>query len=164
MAISDNTYLELRVSQWCLIRILGSQRTQCLATNFPALAADLVPGSIVHLVRTITQLSCKHDDLADHQFSNAARVAEWRVKDGDTLVSSILQVNLIGPNTETANDNKILCFLQNPLGKLGLGADADDMDVSISTLSQLQVRFICACRDERPTESFQSIDPLEVRT
>lgn len=50
--------------------------TQGLSANLPALIADLVPGSVVHLIGAVSELSRQHNDLSDNQLRNGARVAE----------------------------------------------------------------------------------------
>lgn len=84
----------------------------------------------MHLVGAITQLAGQHDHLTNDQLGNTARVAEGGVEDGNTLVSGILEVDLVGTDTEATDDDKVLCFLQDSCGELGLGANTDDVDIT----------------------------------
>jgi hypothetical protein len=104
--------------------------TQCLATDLPALVAHFVPGSVVHFVRAVTQLSCKGNNLCDDQLGNTAGVAEGRVEDRNTVVGGILEVDLVGTDAEAADNDQVLGLLQNPLRELGLRADTDDMNIT----------------------------------
>ena len=46
------------------------------------------------------------------------------------MLCCIAEIHLIGTNAETAYHNQILGFSQHSSSELGLGADANDMDVS----------------------------------
>lgn len=106
--------------------------TQGLSANFPALVADLVPGSIVHLAGAVSKLPGQHDDLSDNQLRNGARVAERRVEDGNTVFGGIIEIDLVGSDTEAADHDEVLSLTENPLGELGLRADTDSMDITVS--------------------------------
>lgn len=51
------------------------------------------------------------------------------------MFCSVLYIDLIGPDTEAADDDEILCFTQYPSCKLRFGTDANDMDVSEAQVS-----------------------------
>lgn len=104
--------------------------TQSLATNLPALGANLVPGATVHLVGSVAELTGEGDDLGDDEFGHTAGVGERGVEDGDTMAGSKVEVDLVGANAEATNDKEVLGLTQNTLGKLGLRADADDVDIA----------------------------------
>jgi len=74
----------------------------------------------VHLDGAVTQLSRKGNDFSDNQLRNTARVAEGRVEDGNTVVGSILEVDLIGTDAEAPDNDQVLGLLQNPLRELCL--------------------------------------------
>ena len=84
----------------------------------------------MHLVVAITQLARQGNDLANDQFCDTARVAERRVEHGNAMVRSILQIDLVCPDTEATDSNKVPGLLEYTGCELGLGADPDDMDVS----------------------------------
>lgn len=108
--------------------------TQSLASNLPALGADLVPGASVHLVGSIAKLTGKNDDLGDDQLSNTARVGEGGVEDGNTILGGELKVDLVGTDTEAADDEEVLGLSEDLLGELCLGANTDDLDVTVITI------------------------------
>lgn len=47
-----------------------------------------------------------------------------------TLVCSSLEIHLVSANAETADAQQVLCFIQDSLGELCLGADADNVHIS----------------------------------
>lgn len=108
--------------------------TQSLASNLPALGADLVPGASVHLVGSIAKLTGKNDDLGDDQLSDTARVGEGGVEDGNTILGGELKVDLVGTDTEAADDEEVLGLSEDLLGELCLGANTDDLDVTVITI------------------------------
>ena len=91
----------------------------------------------MHLGRTVAELTSQCNDLGDDQLRNTAGVAEGRVEDGDTVVCGILQVDLIRPNTEAADDDEIAGLFQDARGELGLGTDANHVDITVEQLGQL---------------------------
>ena len=105
--------------------------TQCLTTNFPAAITDLVPGATVELIRSISELARKGNNLSDDQFGDAARIAEGRVEDGNASLGRVFQVDLIGADAKTADDNQVFGSLEHPLGELCLGADANHLNVAV---------------------------------
>lgn len=97
-----------------------ANNTQSLASNLPALGADLVPGASVHLVGSIAKLTGKNDDLGDDQLSDTARVGEGGVEDGDTILGGELEVDLVGADTEATDDEEVLGLSEDLLGELCL--------------------------------------------
>jgi hypothetical protein len=114
-----------------------SDYTEGLSTDLPALVADLVPGALVHLVGTVTELSRQHDDLSNDQLRHTARVTKRRVEDGDTVLGGIFEVDLVGADAEAADDNEVLSLAQHPLRKFRLGADSDGVNVTVVLPSAL---------------------------
>ncbi|KAH3667992.1 hypothetical protein OGAPHI_001746 [Ogataea philodendri] len=106
-----------------------TNNTKGLASDLPALGADLVPDAVVELGGTVTQLSGQGDDLTNDKLCNRPRVGERRVEHGDTGIGRKLKVDLVGSNTETANDTKVLGVFQNVGCQLGLGTDTNSMHV-----------------------------------
>lgn len=104
--------------------------TQSLATNLPALGANLVPGATVHLVGSVAELTGEGDDLGNDELGYTAGVGEGGVEDGDTMAGSEVEVDLVGTNAEATNDKEVLGLTKDTLGQLGLGADADDVDIA----------------------------------
>ena len=102
---------------------------KCLSTNFPTAAADLVPCPFVHLIRAVSELPGKTDDLCNDELSDAARIAEWGVENSYSVLSSILRIDLVCPYTETSYYNQILGFFQDSHCESCLGSNADGMDV-----------------------------------
>lgn len=89
-----------------------------------------MPVSLVHLQVPVTQLSRKEHDLSNDQLSDRAGVGEGRIEDSDTLLRSILEVDLIRADTEAPNDTELFGSIEDLLGDLGLGADTDTMDIT----------------------------------
>jgi hypothetical protein len=88
----------------------------------------------VHLVGSIAKLTGKNDDLGDDQLSNTARVGEGGVEDGNTILGGELKVDLVGTDTEAADDEEVLGLSEDLLGELCLGANTDDLDVTVITI------------------------------
>jgi hypothetical protein len=84
----------------------------------------------VHFIRTITELTGKGDDLSDHELGDTAGVAERGVEHGDTVLRRILEVDLVGTDTEATHDDEVSGFLQHTSRELCLGTDTDDVDVT----------------------------------
>lgn len=84
----------------------------------------------MHLTGAVAKLASQRNDLCNDQLGHTARIAEWRIEDSNTMIGSILKVNLICSDTETANGYKIPSLFQHTSGQLRLRADSDDMDVS----------------------------------
>lgn len=74
----------------------------------------------MHLVGAVAELAGKDHHFTNDQLSNTARIAERGVEDGNTMICSILEINLIGTDTETTDDNEVLRFLQDAGSELGL--------------------------------------------
>lgn len=104
--------------------------TQSLPPNLPALIANLLPIPSVHLFIPITKLPSQGNDLSNHQLSNTSRITEWRVEDNDSVLCSVVEVNLVGTDTEASNSKQVLCLLEDLLRQFCLGADTNDMDIS----------------------------------
>ena len=77
--------------------------TERLTTDFPTLCADLVLGPPMHLHAPIACLPSEEDNLAQNQLGDRSRVTEWGVEDSDSVLGSIVQVDLVCPNTKAAN-------------------------------------------------------------
>ena len=122
-SLSENRQLRTNVTV--------TDNTQSLASNLPALGADLVPGTAVHLVGSVAELTGKGDDLGNDKFSDTARVGEGGVEDGDTILGSKLEVDLVGTDTEATDDEEVCGLTENLLGELCLGANTDDLNVTI---------------------------------
>jgi hypothetical protein len=90
----------------------------------------------VHLAGAVAQLTGKHDHFTNDQLGNTARVAEGGVEDGNTLVGGILEVDLVGTDTEATDDDKVLRFLQDSCGELRLRANTNDVDIPAIQHSQ----------------------------
>ena len=52
------------------------------------------------------------------------------------MVGGILEVDLVSTDAEASDNDQVLGLLQNPLGKLGLGANTDDVNVTMFTTGQ----------------------------
>lgn len=85
-----------------------SHNSERLAADLPALGANLVPGTVVHLHGAIAELTGEDNDLTDYQFSDRTRVAEWRVEDADSMLRGVVQVDLVSANAETTNSDEVL--------------------------------------------------------
>jgi hypothetical protein len=104
--------------------------TQCLAADLPTLVADFVPKSLSHFMCSLNVLPTQCNDLTDNQLSNAPRVAERTVEYGDSAFGSILQVNLVRTNAKASNADKVLGMLEDILGQLGFGTNADSLYIT----------------------------------
>lgn len=104
-------------------------RTERLATDFPALGADLVPGAAVHLVGAVTKLTGQGDNFGNNELCNTARIGEGGVEDSNAVGGSVFEVDLVRADAEAANDEQVLGLTQDLLGQLGLGANTNDMHV-----------------------------------
>lgn len=74
----------------------------------------------MHFKRSIAELSCEGDDFGNDQLGNTAGVGKGRVEDGNSTASSVVEVDLVGSDTEASDDNQILGFAQNLFAQLGL--------------------------------------------
>lgn len=120
-----------------------ADNSQSLASNLPALGADLVPGTTVHLVGSVAELTGKGDDLGNDKLSDTARVGEGGVEDGDTILGGKLEVDLVGTNTEAADDEEVCGLTEDLLGELCLGSDTNDLDVAVgNNLSAYVVGYV----------------------
>ena len=81
--------------------------SQRLASDLPTPLGNLVPDPFPHLPRTIAELTGEGDDLADDEFGDGSRVGKGRVKDGDSGSSSGIEVDLVGPDTETTDGKEL---------------------------------------------------------
>ena len=86
--------------------------TQCFPSDFPALVADFIPQSLSHLNSPLHILSTQCNNLTDHQLGHTPRITKRTVEHRNSLLGSILQVNLIRADTETSNTNQILGMFQ----------------------------------------------------
>lgn len=93
----------------------------------------------MHLRVPVAQLSREEDDLGNDQFSNGTGVGEGRIEDSDTLLGSVLEIDLIGADAEASNDTELFSSIEDLLGNLGLGTNADAMDIT-NLLNQLIFR------------------------
>lgn len=107
--------------------------TKRLPPDLPALIAHFIPRALMHLHRAVPELARERNDLRNNQLRDATRVAERRVEHGDSIVRSILEVDLVRADAEAADDNEVFGFSENARRELRFGTDADDMDVSAST-------------------------------
>lgn len=94
----------------------------------------------MHFNGSIAELSGQGDNFGNDQFRNTARVCEWGVEHGNTTASSIIEVDLVGSDTEASDDEQVLGLAQNLLAQLCLGADTNNMD--LTSICQGQRRSI----------------------
>jgi len=104
--------------------------TKCFTSYFPAFCGDFVPCSLVHFIAAISYLASKGDNFANDKFRDRSRICERRVKDADSMLSSVLEVNLVRADAEAADHDEILCCGENSSSKLGLAADTKNVNVS----------------------------------
>ena len=101
----------------------------------------------MHLVVAVAQLSGQQDDLSNDQLGHRSRVGEGRVEDGDALGGSMLEIDLVGTDTETSNDAQLLGSIQNLLGQLCLGADTNTVDILNLLDQHILSQCLCMCLD-----------------
>jgi len=82
----------------------------------------------VHLIGSIAELTSEGDDFGNDELGDTAGVGEGGVEDGDTIAGSVIEVDLVGTDTEAADDEQVLGLTEDLLGELRLGTDADDLD------------------------------------
>lgn len=111
-----------------------TNNSQGLASNLPALGADLVPCTTVHLVGSVAELTGEGDYLGNDKLSDTARVGEGGVEDGDTVFGSKLEVDLVGTDTEAADDEEVCGLTKDLFGELCFGANTDDLNVTIDKI------------------------------
>ena len=74
----------------------------------------------MHLVGAVAQLASENNHFTDDQLGNTAGVTEGRVEDGNTLIGSILEIDLVGTDTEATDDDEVLGLLQDASSELSL--------------------------------------------
>lgn len=84
-----------------------ADNTKGLTSNFPTVLGELVPDTGSHLMGSVDDLSRKGNDLGDDELSNGSGIGEGRVENGDTSLGSVLKVDLVRTDTETANDQEL---------------------------------------------------------
>ena len=104
--------------------------TQRLSAYLPTAVADFIPCSFVQLRRSITKLPGQGDDLRNDKLSNTTRVAEGRIENCNAMFGGVLRVDLICAYAEASNDNQVLGLSKDSGCKLGLGAYANDVNIS----------------------------------
>lgn len=72
----------------------------------------------MHLIRAVTELTGENNNLSNDQFGDTAGVAEGRVEDSNSIISSKLQIDLVCSNAKAADDDKVLRFLEDSCGEL----------------------------------------------
>jgi hypothetical protein len=85
----------------------------------------------VHLVGSVAELTGKGDNLGNDKLSDTARVGEGGVEDGDTILGGKLEVDLVGTDTEAADDEEVCSLTEDLLSELCLGTDTNDLNVAI---------------------------------
>lgn len=58
----------------------------------------------MHFVGSIAELAGEGDYFSNDKLSNATRVGERRVEDGNTMASGEIQVDLVGTDAEATDD------------------------------------------------------------
>ena len=99
----------------------------------------------MELIRPVSKLPCQSDNLPNHQLSDAARVAKWRVEHGNTLVGSSMQVNLVGADTETTHSSQLVGCVDYAGRELSLRTYAQNMDISVINPSARSYLKRCIC-------------------
>jgi hypothetical protein len=91
----------------------------------------------VQLHAAVRELARQTDDLGDGEFGDGARVGEGRVEDGYAELCGRLEVDLVRADAEAADNDEVLCGFEDAGCELGLGADADDVDVPRKVLEYI---------------------------
>lgn len=84
----------------------------------------------MHFVGSIAELSGKCNDLGNDELSHTSRIGKGRVEDGDTVSCCVVEVDLVGTDAEASHYEQVLGFAQDFLGKLGLGSNTDDLNIT----------------------------------
>ncbi len=96
-----------------------------LAPDFVAVGRRLVPAASVGCDGARRDPAQKHDDLADHQFGDAAGVGEGRIEDRHANPTRRVDVDLIGPDVEAPDREQPIGRAENICVELRARADAD---------------------------------------
>lgn len=76
-------------------------------------------------------MSSKSDDLRNDKFSHTAGIAERRVKHSNSMLSCVLDIDLIRSNTEASDNDQVLGLPKYAGGKFRFGTYANNVDVSV---------------------------------
>ncbi len=99
-----------------------------LAPDLVAVLGRLHPAAFVDDARLVPDPAHQHDDLAHHQFGDAAGIAVRRVEHRNAESAGHGQVDLIGADAEAADGHQLVGFPQHLFRKLGARADAKHVD------------------------------------
>lgn len=84
----------------------------------------------MQLVGSVAELASEDDNLANDELGHTPRVGEGGVEDRDTMVSSVIEVDLVGTDAEAADHLEVLGLAKDFVGELGFRANADDVDIT----------------------------------
>lgn len=89
----------------------------------------------MHLIGSIAELTSEGDDFGNDKLGDTAGVGEGGVEDGDTMAGSEIEVDLVGTDTEAANNEQVLGLAEDLFGELGLGTNTNDLDVTVAIVT-----------------------------
>src|SRR6202167_1210663 len=95
------------------------------AAHLMAVGCRFIPAALVSGRGTRENPPKQHDDLADHQFRDAAGVGEWRIEDRNAALTRRIQIDLVGSDAEAANCDQAVGTGESLVGELCSGANAE---------------------------------------
>ena len=102
--------------------------TERLAPDLARAAGDLLPDTVVHLARAVTEVAREHDDLRDDHLRDAASVGERRVEHRDAAPHRVVERDLVGADAERTDADERVRGIEDILRDLGLAPDAEQVD------------------------------------
>jgi len=76
-------------------------------------------------------LPSKSYDFRNNKLSYTAGVAEWGVEHSDSMLSCVLDIDLICSNTKASNNDQTFGFSKHPSSKFRLRAYANDVNITV---------------------------------
>src|ERR1700721_1547595 len=99
------------------------------AAHLMAVGRRFIPAAFVSGRGTRENPPKQHDDLADHQFRDAAGVGEWRIEDRNAALTRGSQIDLIGSDAEASHGDQAIGAGESLVGELSSGANAEKIDI-----------------------------------
>lgn len=84
----------------------------------------------MEFIGPVAKLPCQADYLTDDEFSHTSRVTKGRVEDSDAVRCGVLDVDLICPYTEAADDYQAFSLPENASSEHRLWSYANDMYIT----------------------------------
>ncbi len=102
---------------------------QLLATDFKGVGRALDPATAMAGSVLLGNAAQQQDRFGQHQLGNGAGVGVRCVEHGNAALASRVEVDLVGADTEAAHGDEFLRVIEEFLGQLGAGANADEVGI-----------------------------------